>query len=310
MKPSFGRQSVFLLLNLFLAGTVAHGGMQEVLEAVRESEFRFARSVSDVPFLPLGWVQDTYYPNAGFEPKRGNLPNVTIAQNTFSAGAVYPVDVRKREMVLVGGDLTMDFVGVKTGPFRDQRVLRLTPVAAWLKQASRDDLVGVFVAPMISKELKSGGPWGFSGYGGIVAMHYFSDTLQFLYGGVYHNNFGQHAAYPYLGVNWIPNSKWSVALVFPWPTIVYAPDKNWILQLGLAPGGGSWVRRRDSYEITEYLGSWNLQAGIGYRLYSHFWLVASGGMAGLRGWELGDSDALRYESKPSAVFALALQFRP
>lgn len=284
--------------------------MQEVLEAVRDSEFRFARSVSDVPFLPMGWAQDTWYPNAGFEPERGGLPAVFVEQNSASLGAFLPAYVGKRDMLLLGGDLTLDSVRIKKGIFRDQRVVRLTPVAAWLNQMTPDDLVGVFVAPMISKEIENGGPWGFSGYGGVVAMHYFSDTLQLLYGGVYHNNFGQHAAYPYFGINWIPDGKLSVALVFPWPTITYAPHPNWLLQVGVAPGGGSWTRRRGSYEITEYLGSWNLQAGAGYRLHSHFWLVASGGVTGLRGWESGSSGVLRYEAKPSAVFSLALQFRP
>ena len=300
----------WLGMTFLLAASSAKAGMQEGLEAVRASEFRFARSTSEVPFFPVGWVQDTYYPNAGFQPERESLPEASVSQNAVSMGAVIPAYVEKRNMLLLGGDITLDIVRVKSGPFRDQAVFRMTPVAAWLNQMSPDDLVGLFVAPVISKEIENGGPWGVSGYGGVVAMHYFSDTMQLLYGGIYHNNFGRHIAYPYIGLNWIPDRKWSIALIFPWPAITHVPHKDWLLQVALSPGGGSWTRRRESYEVSEYLGSWNLQAGIGYRLHSSFWLVASGGIAGLRGWELGDSGGLRYEAKPSAVFSLAIQFRP
>jgi hypothetical protein len=299
-------------VSIYLLGTLPTlGAFRDILDAVQASQFRFARAQSEVPFMPTAWIGDNFYPNSRFEPEQGMLPSFAVEENQLSLGGVIPVYVRTNDMIVLGGDLNLNSISIKSGPFRDQSVVRITPVAAWLRQVTENDLVSAFVAPMFSKETSRGGDWGTSGYAGIVAMHWRSDTLQWLYGGVYENSFGQDTFYPYLGLQWAPNPKVVVSLVFPWPTITYAPAKDWILQLGVSPGGSSWVQRSGSYEITESLASWNLQAGVGYQLIERFWLVGSAGVAGFRSWQLGEDDSgIRYEAKPSAVFSLALEFRP
>ena len=109
----------------------------------------------------------------------------------------------------------------------------------------------------------------------------------------------------------MPSPKWSLALVFPWPTLTYAPRDRWLLQLGIAPGGSSWVTHSSNLETTETLGSWNLNTGAGYCLCGKIWVFGGVGVAGLRGLKIesGD-DRTRFESKPGAVFTLALQIRP
>ena len=51
----FGRGAFAVLL--LLTAPSAPAGMQETLEAILASEFRFARMESEVPFMPLGWLQ-------------------------------------------------------------------------------------------------------------------------------------------------------------------------------------------------------------------------------------------------------------
>ena len=303
-----------VLLVLFVAVSLPcslFAGMQEILDGLKASEFRFARSGSEVPFLPAGWLTHQYYPDASFEANLEILPDAEVQENATSLGAFMPLSVQSRDMVLVGVDLSLDRIKVQSGPFRDQDVVRLTPVAAWMRQVNRNNLVAAFAAPIFSKEVRSGGEWGTGGYAGVVGLHWRSDTMQWVYGAVYENSFGRDRFYPYLGLQWNPHPRLSVSLVIPWPTITYAPGEDWILQMGISPGGSSWVSRQDRYEVTESFGSWNLAAGLGRRLYGHFWLVGSAGLAGLRAWQLGEDDsALRYEAKPGAVFTLALQFRP
>lgn len=300
---------VFLLP---LLGTpTARAGMQETLEAIQASQFRFARTQSEVPFLPLGWLQDRYYPNSTFRPEEGNLAEATVAENTFGLGAMLPAYVAQQDMLLVGGDLTLDHIAVKSGPYSDQHVLTVTPAAGWLHQFGPDDLAGAFVAPMLSYEMRSANDWGFSGYAGVVGMHYFSDKFQLLYGGVYQNSFGDSMGYPYLGVNWLPTPRWSVALVIPWPTISYAVSDRWLWQLAVAPGGSSWVQHDGQFESTQSLSSWNLTLGANYRFYEKFWLSGGIGVAGFRGVTIeGEGVEDRLVSKPSLVFSLAIQFRP
>jgi opacity protein-like surface antigen len=84
-----------------------------------------------------------------------------------------------------------------------------------------------------------------------------------------------------------------------------------LLQLGLAPGGSSWVQRGNDLETTQSFGSWNLNAGAGYRLYDKLWVYGGVGLAGLRVVKIeSGGDQTRFESKPGAVFTLALQIRP
>lgn len=304
------RRSQLLALALVAAPLTAVAGVNDLIQAVRQSEFSFARVASDVPYYPLGWAQNHSYPRAQFE-NQGALPDAEVVENTFDLGAVLPAYVAPRDMLLLGGNLALDSHFVSSGPYPDQTVLQLVPVAAWLHQFGRNETVGVFAAPILSKDLQGNSPWGASGYAGLIAMHHFSDQFQLLYGGVYENSFGQSSGYPYLGVIWLPSPKWSVDLVFPWPTISYVPHERWLLQLGVAPGGSSWVQRGNNLETTQTFGSWNLTAGVGYRLQKSLWLFAGAGVAGLRGLKIqGGGDEANFDMKPSPVFTLALQFRP
>jgi len=311
-KPFHSRRRAALgVLVMLLTVTRTQAGMQETLDAIRSSEFRFTRSESEVPFLPLGWAQDRYYPNTSFEPVEGNPAAATVAEHTISLGGVLPAYVAERDMLLLGGDLLWDHIAVKSGPYSDQGVVVLTPVAAWLHQFGSDDLAGAFVAPMFSYETQAAEDWGVSGYAGLVGLHYFRDELQLLYGGVYQNSFGTSYGYPYLGLNWLPTPRLSVALVFPWPTVTYAISDRWLAQMGVAPGGSRWVQRDSHFESTQSLSSWNLTVGAGYRFYEKFWLSADVGVAGLRGFTSGSgANRERLEANPGLIFSLAIQFRP
>ena len=303
--------AVALALALTLGPLTAFAGMDEMLKAVQQSQFSFARSVSEVPFYPAGWAQVRFYPRAEFADERGVLPEGAVVENTFDLGLLLPAYVAQRDMLLLGVDMALDSLDVRSGPYRDQRILRLSPIVAWLHQFGANETMTAFAAPILSKELQGDQPWGANAYGGVIGMHRFSAEVQLLYGGVYEYSFGRHTGYPYLGVLWQPTPKWSLSLLFPWPTLTYVPRDRWLLQLGLAPGGSSWVSRANDFETTQTFGSWNLNAGAGYRLHGKLWLFAGAGVAGLRGLKIesGD-DRPRFESQPGPVFTLALQLRP
>jgi hypothetical protein len=305
-----GRRCVFLIACV-LAPLTAAAGIDDVLEAIKQSEFSFARATSAVPFFPVGWLQDSHYPAATFEDDGDVRPPADVTENTLGMGVVLPAYVGKRDMVLAGGDIGWDRLSVDSGPYEDQRILRVTPVVAGLHQFGERETVGVFIAPIFSHETRAGETWSTSGYGGIVGMHWYSDQFQLLYGGIYEDSFGLHSLYPYLGVQWLPTPQLSVALVAPWPTITYAPNPQWIVQLAIAPGGSSWVQRGENFENVQTFGSWNLTANVAHRLHGSLWLSAGAGAAGFRGLTVTSGAAeARFEAKPSPVFTLALQFRP
>jgi len=300
-----------LALGLMMGSLSAFAGMDDMLKAVQQSDFSFARSASEVPFYPVAWAQDRFYPSTQFKDERGVLPSGKVSENTFDFGCFLPAYIAKRDMLVLGGDIGLDRINVRSGPYPDQSILRVTPTAAWLHQFGEKETVSIFAAPIVSCDLTDHQPWGVNAYCGVVGMHEYSDKLQLLYGGVYQYDFGRHTGYPYAGVLWQPSTKCSLSLVFPWPTFTYALSKRWLFQSGIAPGGSSWVSRGGGVETTQSFGSWNINAGLGYQLHKKLWLFGGAGMAGLRGVKIESSDDRpRFESKPSSLFTLALQIRP
>jgi hypothetical protein len=289
----------------------APAAVDDILEAIRQSEFRFARSGSNVPFIPVGWLQYHNYPSTEFRDDRSLLAPAEAVEHAVSLGAIAPVYVDRRDMLLLGSDFAWDSISVTSGPYRDQRIARITPVAAWLHQFGTRHTVGAFVAPILSKEFEQDRPWSTNGFTGLIGMYWYSDTYQWVYGGVYETYFGTGYFYPYLGLQWNPTPQWSVALLFPWPTVTYSPAKSWLLQVGIAPGGSSWAANDNGYESTQAFGSWNTTLGIGYQLQGGWWLFAGAGIAGFRGVSQRTSgNEVRLDAEPSPVYTLAIQFRP
>jgi hypothetical protein len=295
---------------MVLSALSARAGMDDLFEAVKDSEFRFFRMQSEVPFIPLGWVQDKYYLATEFHATSGNLPSAEANENTFSEGLAAPAFIAKRDMLLVGQDITWDRINVQSGPYPDKDVLMVTPLVAWLHQFNSNNLAGAFGAPMLSTTLNTGGSWGAECYAGIIGLHWASDKWQWLYGGVYEYSFGRNYGYPYVGAMWLPTPKLSVSLTYPWPTITYVPRDRLLLQIAVAPGGSSWVAEQNEVRTTQSFNVWTLTAGVGYRFYGKLWLVGSGGVAGLRGIQIGSPEASQLQGNPGAVFSLAVQFRP
>lgn len=110
VPPPFTLKKILLSPFGFLLALVAGparlpAGMDAIMKAVQQSEFRFARTSSPVPFAPLAWIQNRQFGAARFEDPVGSLPDVEVRENTFNFGAVLPAYVSKRNMILVGGDM-------------------------------------------------------------------------------------------------------------------------------------------------------------------------------------------------------------
>jgi len=298
-----------LVLLVACAGP-ARAGVDDLIDAIQSSEFRFGRAKSEVPFPPLGWVQYRAYDTAQFSDPQGLRPPAEAREETFSAGGLVPVYVAARNMVVVGGDVSVTSIGVRAGPYRDQRVEQATLVGAWLHQFGSETLA-VFAAPIFSRDDRSDRPSHVNGFGGVIGMHWHSDTLQWLYGAVVEYNFGARALYPYLGVLWLPTPRWSVALAVPWPTVAYALSDRWLLEAGVSPGSTSWVTEGSDVQSTQSLGAWNVSVGGAYRLHGRFWLYAGAGRTFGRELINGSAEGeTRFDAESRPVFTLALQFRP
>lgn len=295
----------------FPAGNV-FGGVDDIVQAIASSELRFSRTESDVPFPALGWVKYHHYSTAEFANFEGGPSPGSFRQHEVNFGLVMPVHVAQRDIVLAGLDTSYDRFDFKSSAFHDAEVLTLTPVAGWLRQVNTDSQVVAFVAPMFSSALGDNTHWGTHAFAGLLGTYQATDHLMWIYGGVYEYSFGSHYVYPYLGLNWLPDPRWAVTLVVPWPSVTYAPNKRFFVHLGVAPGGASWRVRDGGEDTVASFGSWNVSAGAGYRFAGHFWLHGEVGMAGLHSLQITshgkshlDADINRHP-----VLTLSVEFRP
>ena len=305
------RLRLAFLFALLLPGAARTlGSVDSLIEAVQNSEFRFARTQSDVPFPPAGWMEVRYTPRTDFKSSSGGIAPGSFVETAFSQGLLGPVYISQRDMVLLGENVFLEKADVQSGPYSDQRVLSVVPMAAWLRQIDRNNLGAAFIAPQFSRELGHDDAWGAQAYAGVIVIHWKSDTLQWVYGGVYEYSFGRNYIYPYLGALWMPNRKVSLSLTFPWPTLSYVPRDPFMLSIGLTPGGASWVSERGGAKAVYSLNSWNLTANFAWRFYRKLWLQAGVGLTGLRSVKIatGSGDTV-IETDSNTVYKLSVQFR-
>jgi hypothetical protein len=299
-----------LAVGAALLASPAHAFIDDIIETVQRSEFRFVRSDSEIPFVPLSWVQTRSYLSTELVGETGGPPPGTFSETAFSEGLVLPAYVSTRDMLLLGEEVLFDKLDVESGPYSDQRVVSVAPIAVWLSQLDRENLLGVFAVPLFSREVEKHDSWGAQAFAGVIVMHWKSDRFQWLYGGVYEYSFGRHYFYPYLGAIWSPSRKCSLSLVFPWPTFNYAVNDRWLLSLGVAPGGSSWQAEPDGARVVYSFVGWNLDARVAWRFYERLWLQCGAGIAGLRRITIttGES-ATEIKSKPTLAFSVSVQFR-
>ncbi len=72
-----------------------------------------------------------------------------------------------------------------------------------------------------------------------LAFYKWRPSTTLAMGLVYSRDFGRDRVYPALGGTW-RNEEWAVRLLFPRPSIAYAPNERWRFTTELAPSGGQW----------------------------------------------------------------------
>lgn len=295
----------------FAAMPAARAGIGELVQAVASSEVTFLRAESDVPFMPIAWAKHSHYGSAEFTSLAGADPG-PFSQSEWNVGMLAPVHAGRRDLVLLGVDVGHNRFRFDQTPAANGSVLAITPAAGWIRQLDEDDQIVAFVAPGFASALGDTADWALYSYAGLMGTRRVSDRLLWVYGAVHEYSAGSQFLYPYLGFQWLPNRNWSVALVVPWPTVSWAPNKKVFFSVGVVPGGASWHYREDGRRLSASFGSWNLMAGAGVNVYGKFWLQGQVGYAGLHGLQIdeqgGASIDVRASNQP--VYSLNLQFRP
>ena len=118
------------------------------------------------------------------------------------------------------------------------------------------------------------------------AMRRFSNAWRLEAGLAYDDAFGDPQLFPVGGAVWPPGDEWTVNLLFPAPSIYWAPTRELGLFTFLRPSGNRWVDRDDEGKWIYVIEGWRAGLGLERRLWKHLWLRLEGGREFARHYEV------------------------
>ncbi len=297
-----------LLLILLIPSPLLAAG-EAIIEAIMRSDFIFDKNISNVPFLPLGYLQLKHNHAIEFEDSCLSVDACDFAYTSLSQGFGLPVWVGQQDMLILGETLESDALEF------DNQTIRINSwgvLAAWIAQPSTSWQVGVFaygwkgfdqdaeVEQQRGLIIGGGGRYRhqprFHSYWGLVGIDEGDDPLY----------------YPYIGFDWFIGQTVSISALVPWPTISYSPDTDTIYKFGASVSGSDLVTEVDGKIRNNSLGV--IDFGIGYekRLSGMLWLDTGIGYSGYAKLLITSDSDIEFESnlERSPFLRLSLNLRP
>jgi len=298
---------------LLLATPLAHaeGFVDTIVRRFAQSDFEFLRGQTNAPFLPLAWLNVTGYEEGEFTRPNGEATSVTFRQTTLSQGAFLPVPVGKRNAFVIGEWVDWTDFEVCSATIPDFDVLSFSVPVGWISQPAPSWQVAAFVSPLGHQSSRES-DWYWETLGGVFARYTSNDNTAWIFGAYFDVSPLEDFYTPYLGATFIVNEQWSINAVMPWPSVTYAPSKDTLFRLGVAPSGSSWSVDGDVQRPRIALAAWNFGLGMERRLFGSFWLGFEVGVSGLRGLSLVGGDWQDVDTRlDNTGFAwLTFNFRP
>ncbi|MFL6547917.1 MAG: hypothetical protein ACJ8OJ_04435 [Povalibacter sp.] len=288
------------------------GAMEAAAQRFAESDFVFARGRSDIPFVPLAWVDSTVYDQSRFLLPSGKTSEISFEQKTISQGGLLPLLLGRRDALVVGEWLSWTRFDLSDGS--DKEVISIGIPIGWAHQSSPDWQIAAFIAPLGHASQDDDWYWEFMG--GIFARWLQNDHFTWLFG-LYADVTSLEEYYiPYAGLTWTINQHWTLSAVMPWPALLYSPDQNWLIRLGVSPSDASWSAdvdvQGDPKKPQLNFGSWNFGLRVERRVWHNFWVGAAAGLAGLRGFTFAGTEweGPNTDMGSDGYVGLTINFRP
>lgn len=300
------------LIACALLNTQAHGDglVDSLVRRFAQSDFEFLRAKSNAPFLPLAWVTATGYNESRFTRPNGSTTAVTFQQSSISQGALLPIPLGQRDLLVVGEWLDRTRFELNNAAADDLDLFSAALPIGWMRQNSPDWQFAAFLAPLGHKTHDDG--WYWETLGGAFARHTSSERVAWIFGAYFDVSPLEDFYTPYLGATFVLNERWTINAVMPWPAVTYAPSTQTLFRLGVAPSGASWSIEPGERRPRVDFSSWNFGISIQRRLYKNVWWGAEIGVSGIRGLSLVGNDWQGVETKlDSTGFALlTINLRP
>jgi hypothetical protein len=279
-----------LLLLLAFASSAEAASLDQISRQFLDSDFIFSRTQSDVPFVPLAWIDMSSYQDSTYRTPSDEVHDLSFRQTSLSEATLVPVLLGRRDALLIGQWGTWTRLRFDDSQ-QDTEVANLAMPLGWARQSSPDWQLAAFVAPSANY---SGGHWYWDYMGGVFARYLGKPKFAWLFG-VYAEITPPEAFYvPYVGVTWTIDKHWTLSAVLPWPAVLYSPTPDWLLRLGLAPSSASWIAdvpvpgeapRRFRADLT----SWDFGLRVEKRTWKNLWVGGEAGVSGFRGFSFSGS---------------------
>lgn len=312
MNPASPLRRLFAALLLLAAGSVtaSAGVIDSILENFHRSQFAFGRTDGNAPFPPLAWVGIMDH---GDSDLTFNSQPIRFGERSLSQFLLAPLWIGEKDMVLAGEYFAWQRVDFRAPLAAQRDVYTFMPMLAWLRQTGPHRQLGAFIAPLYTHGADYAGHefTELTGYAGIIGVNWTSDRFAWAYGAVADYSPDDTLFFPYLGCYWQPSSRWSVAAIVPWPSVTFAPSRDYMFQAGLSPADATLASAPDGSLRVSYT-SWNLLFTAHRRLARNFWFSASVGAAGLGNFAVSTNGHTEsdYELRRDVVWSLQVSFRP
>ncbi len=243
-----------------------------LINKVMQSDFIFDRGISNVPFLPIGYLQFTDQQDIKFSEQCVVETNCQFNYQSVQQGFGLPVYIDKKYMIILGETLESNHID---SAFGDYRIDTVGVLAAFIAQPTIEWQVGAFY-------------YGYKGIGGVhdfnqpeesiagaVGRYRHSPHFHSYWGAVTYDTTETRVVMPYIGFDWLIDKEWSISGILPWPVVSYAPNKNNLFKLGGFVNGAQWQIPNENNISSNALdvdfGQVNLGAAYERRLHNNFW---------------------------------------
>ena len=308
--PVFRRLLALLLLLLAGSAPAPAGVIDSILENFHRSDFAFGRTDGNAPFPPLAWLS---YQDHGESDLTLNGQTVRFDEHSMSQFLLAPLWIGKKDMVVAGEYFGWQRVSFNAPLTAERDVYTFMPILAWMRQTGPHRQIAAFVSPEYSHGADYAGHEfsELSGYAGVIGINWTSTDFAWAYGLVGDFSSDHSLVFPYLGCYWQPSPQWSVAAILPWPSVSYAPSRDYMFQVGLSPADATLASAEDGSLRVSYT-SWNLLFSAHRRLARNYWISANVGWAGIGNFAVSTDGNTEtdYKLRRDVVWSLQISFRP
>ncbi|MDD4735178.1 MAG: hypothetical protein PHP44_03625 [Kiritimatiellae bacterium] len=305
---------VFFLLTVGVRAQESDGWMDSTLLKLKNTEFEFSRSESDVPFLPVLSLRHTEYGKNTFTRTRGDQEDIEFRSRNTAAYAMVPIYVGKKSIALAVPYVSYTHFAFTEGPLKDRDVTGLNLVLGGAVQTSPGQQWGGFIMPSAYSPLTDNAEWAGSGWACVAGRSLQGERTVWYYGLVYDYAFSDGFFLPYLGFSYIIDPCWAISLVAPWPAINYAPSDSLFFKLGVSPSGSSWTidPKGDDSQVVGSLGAWDFGFWAEKRVYKSVWFNFGVGYSGLKSFEFNTQGDTEFDPslKSEPFVSIAINIRP